>query len=375
MTTCTRCILNSNYPGLGFNEKGECSFCTKYHEFKPIGEDKLLKECETAKAAARKRNIEFDVLVPLSGGKDSTYMLYLAAKKYGLKVLAMTYDNGLLSKLALKNINTTVARSGVQHVFYRPDQEVLKSIYRTMIRHSGDICGACDIGTNASILKVSHDYKIPMIFSGVSPLENDSFVPDSIQDVVRFRYIMKKFSNLGRGELRQFLIYPHMNHFIQSFYKHTGYFGKLIMPLFYIDNPSDKEMGEIIRKELGWEDSRVSEYTKHFDCIAEPLTNYIRNHIYGYERRICQYSNMVRRGEISRDKALQLFADDNLMELPAGTEQAREYLGLDDQTLETVIKNEPLKFENHTSKMNRLFAKSLELYSSVNNRRSHIHRN
>ena len=375
MTTCSRCILNSNYPGLGFNEKGECSFCTKYQEFKPIGEDQLLKECGNAKTLARKRNIEFDVLLPLSGGKDSTYMLYLAAKKYGLRVLAMTYDNGLLSPLALKNINTTVARSGVQHVFHRPDQEALKSIYRTLIRHSGDICGACDIGTNASILKVSHDYKIPMIFSGVSPLENDSFVPDSIQDVARFRYIMKKFGNLSRGQLRQFLIYPHMNHFVQSYYKRTGYFGKLIMPLFYIDNPSDKEMGEIIKRELGWEDAKVSEYTKHFDCIAEPLTNYIRNHIYGYERRICQYSNMVRRGEISRDKAFQLFTDDNLMELPACTEKAREYLALDDQALAAVLRTEPLKFEKHTSIMNRLFAESLGLYRAFNSRLSHIRSN
>ena len=62
MTTCSRCILNSNYPGLGFNEKGECSFCTKYQDFKPIGEDQLLKECANARNLAGKRNIEFDVL-------------------------------------------------------------------------------------------------------------------------------------------------------------------------------------------------------------------------------------------------------------------------------------------------------------------------
>ena len=355
MKTCTKCILNDNYPGLTFNDKGECSFCVKYQNFTPIGEDHLIREFEAARAIARKRNIEFDVLVPLSGGKDSTYMLYLATKKYHLRVLAMTYDNGFLSELALKNIETTVKNSGAKHIFSRPDPEILKSVYQTMFRHTGDICGACDIGTNTTILRVSHDYKTPLIFSGVSPLENDSFVPDTVQDVSRFKHIMKKFGTLNRKQLNEFLIYPNLNYFLQSYYKRIGYFGKLIFPLFYIDNPFDKEMGEIIHRELGWDDPKNSEYTKHFDCIAEPFTNFVRNQIYGYERRICQYSNMIRRGEIAREKAFQMLAADNLMEMPDHTEKVQEYLGVGKDDLPSIFAYHPLKYEKFTSKMNRFF--------------------
>jgi hypothetical protein len=355
MKTCVKCILNDQYPGLTFNEQGVCSFCVKDQLFSPIGEHALVAEFENARQKARQRKLDYDVLVPLSGGKDSTYMLYLAAKKYKLRVLAMTYDNGLLSPLALKNIETTVNNAGARHVFHRPDPAIRRLVYQTMFRQTGDICGACDIGTNVSILKVSHDCKLPLIVSGVSPLENDSFVPDSIQDISRFKHIMKKAGVLSRDEMNEFLIYPNLNYFNQTFLKRTGYFGRLIFPLFFIDNPSDKEMGAIIQQELGWNDSKTSEYTKHFDCIAEPFTNYIRNQIYGYERRICQYSNMIRRGEITREHAMKMLQDDNLWEMPANAEPVMEYLGVTSEELPGIYAYKPMTYEKYTSRMNRLF--------------------
>ena len=355
MQTCTKCILNDQYPGLTFNEKGECSFCVKDRQFNPIGEQSLAAEFEHARQTAQKRKLDYDVLVPLSGGKDSTYMLYLAARKYKLRVLAMTYDNGFLSPLALKNIETTVKNAGAHHVFHRPDPAILKMVYRIMFRNTGDICGACDIGTNVSILKISHDYKLPLIVSGVSPLENDSFVPDSIQDISRFKFIVRKAGILSREQMNKFLVYPNLNYFNQTFLKRTGYFGRLIFPLFFIDNPSDKEMGAIIQQELGWNDSRASEYTKHFDCIAEPFTNYVRNRIYGYERRICQYSNMIRRGEITRDHALKMLTDDNLWEMPPNVDPVMEYLGVTKEELPDIFAYKPMTYEKHTSKMNRIF--------------------
>ena len=78
MKVCTKCILNENYPDVIFNEKGECSLCSLEKTFLPIGEDVLIKIFETAK---RKRR-QYDALVPISGGKDSTYILHLAVNIY-----------------------------------------------------------------------------------------------------------------------------------------------------------------------------------------------------------------------------------------------------------------------------------------------------
>lgn len=352
MKTCNKCILNENYPTLTFNEEGVCGFCETMKVHKPIGEEFLLDIFERAK----QRGMEYDALVPLSGGKDSVYILYLAVKVYKLKVMAMTYDNGFFHKTAMENINRALNVTGVKHVFYKPDPEIRRKVYSNIFRYTGDICGACDIGTRASILKASADYKTPIILLGTSPIEEDSFLPDSIQDVKRFRYILNKSGKLKRKEINEFAIYPRMNFVKQFIYTRMRHFGKEISPLNYLDNPNDKDMGEIIKKEMNWQDVNTSEFTKHFDCIAEPFTNYIRNKIYGYERRICQFSNMVRTGEITRDKALEMYAKDNINEKPENYNLIMDYLNITDEELPEVLKYKPLQYENHTSRLNKVFA-------------------
>lgn len=326
--------------------------CTNPKQFKPLGEEKLLTIFESAKST----NAEYDALVPISGGKDSTYILHLAVNVYKLNVLTMTYDNGLLSDIALQNIESAIKATGVKHVFSRTNSMVQNKIYRHTFLHAGDICGACDIATKAHIFKVAQDHKTPIILLGTSPLENDSFVPDSIQDIERFKYIMKSADGIAKKEIKEFLIYPNLNLLRLSYYKHTGRFAKEVQPLFYIDNPTDRQMGEIITEHMGWREDKSREYSKHFDCIAEPLTNYVRNKIYGYDRRVCQYSNMIRYNEITREKASELFRTDNIESKPVNYQRVLSQLNLTDENLDAIVKNSPMKFEKHTSKMNKFFA-------------------
>ncbi|MFH2094507.1 MAG: hypothetical protein ABIJ16_02310 [Bacteroidota bacterium] len=360
MQTCTRCILNDSYPGISFNEEGVCSICSSRKLFVPFGEEKLRAIFEATKLKGRK----FDALVPLSGGKDSTYILFLAVKKFGLRVMTMTYDNGLLSDMARDNINKAVGIAGVEHVFYKADISLQQKVYEVMLKYSGDFCGACDIATNASVLKASSDYRTPLILYGTSPLEDDSFLPDSIQDVRRFKHIMKLSGLFSNKEIRDYLILPRMNHVYQYTRTKTGKFGKVVCPLYYLPNPSDQEMGDIIKKEMGWTEPESIAYTKHFDCIAEPLTNHIRQKIYGYERHLCQYSNMIRRKEISREKALGYYEADNISAFPENMKDVMQYLHIDTTELEKIFNIKPLLFEKYTSRWNRLFEKLKRLKDS-----------
>jgi tRNA(Ile)-lysidine synthase TilS/MesJ len=323
---------------------------------------------EIFESAKKNEKSKYDALVPISGGKDSTYILHLAVNVYKLNILTMTYDNGLFSQIALDNIDRALKKTRVDHVFRKPDKEILLKIYRTMLLESGDICGACDIGTKVNIFKVAEDYSIPIILYGTSPLEEDSYIPDSIQDVTRFRYILNKNKDLSHKEVEEFLIYPNLNHFRIAYYKKIGKFAKEISPLFYIDNPTDKKMGEIISRELDWIEDDTREYSKHFDCFAEPLTNYIRNKIYGYERRLCQYSNMIRRNEINREKALDLYSADNISVKPYNYQNVLKYLNLTEDDLKTITSIPPFRFEKHISKMNILFTGLMKLKQHINNR-------
>ncbi|MGE0078453.1 MAG: N-acetyl sugar amidotransferase [Bacteroidales bacterium] len=361
MTSCKKCILTESYHGIEFDNNGVCNLCNSNRKFSPIGESKLIDIFNSAK----KKNTKYNVLVPLSGGKDSAYILHLAVNVYGLKVLTMTFDNGFLSQLAIDNINTIVEKTKVDHIFCRPNPDTLQKIYRHMLKESGDFCGSCDIGTRANILKVARDYSIPIILYGTSPLENDSFVPDSIQDIARFKHILSNSKELTKKEINDFLIYPRLNQFFLSLGKKTGYFAKDVSPLFYIDNPSDKEMGEIITKELGWKDDTAKKYSKHFDCTAEPLTNYIRNKIYGYERHICQYSNMIRRNEISREQALELLTADKIDSKPSNYHEILSSLKISEEELSMIEKIEPLRFESKTSRIDNIFLRLVRLKQRI----------
>jgi len=356
MKTCNRCMINENYPNVTFDSEGTCSICRDKSNYTPIGKNAFFKIIEDSKS----KNAEYDALVPLSGGKDSTYILHLAVNIYKLKVIAMTYDNGFLSQPAIENIEKAVKISKVRHIWRRPDMDVLKKIYKYMLLLTGDICGACDIGTKANIIKVAEDLSVPIVLYGTSPLEEDSFVPDTIQDIRRFKYILNQTKEFTKKEINDFLIYPNLNNFKLSFYKWSGRFAKEVRPLFYIENPTDKEIGKIIENEFNWKDDN-REYSKHFDCVAEPLTNYIRNKIYGYERRICQFSNMIRNNEISREHAVMLYAQDNIDSLPKNYNEILNSLNLTENDMDTIIANRPLKYEKHISKMDLLYSKIMTL--------------
>ena len=352
MRICSKCILTDAYPGVSFGEDGVCSMCSSNHVYRPLGEDNLISILNAEKA---KKRGEYDALVPLSGGKDSMYILYLAVKVYNLKVLTMTYDNGFVSQIAIDNMTHAVEKMNVKHIVCKPDEAVLRRIYKGMLLSSGDICGACGIAIKASMFKVASDYKIPIILLGTSPLEEDSFLPDTTLDIGRFKYILKESGGVSEKEAKKFLIYPDMNYFKLSIGKRTGKYAKEVRPLFFIENPSDKEMGEIITRELDWKEDTTHEYSKHFDCIAEPFTNYVRHHIYGYERRVCQYSTMVRRGEITREKALAMYTSDNIPEKPAVYRKILDMLDVDDEDMRKVLKIRPLKYERYVSKANKMY--------------------
>lgn len=91
-------------------------------------------------------------------------------------------------------------------------------------------------------------------------------------------------------------------------------------------------------------------------CTSEQVFEpFGEDQIYGYERRICQYNTMVRRGEISRDKALAMYEADRMSEKPANYQEALDLLGVNEKEMEQVMAIQPLKYEKYVSKANRWF--------------------
>ncbi|PXF59972.1 MAG: hypothetical protein C4B58_02130 [Deltaproteobacteria bacterium] len=122
---CSRCLLNDRIPGVTFlGDSQVCSVCINYDQTWGNWSEKR-KELDQIFDIARKKKRSFDVLVPLSGGKDSSYVLYLCRRVFNLKCLAVTFDNGFLSDHAKQNISNACDRLGVDHVYFRLDRGFL----------------------------------------------------------------------------------------------------------------------------------------------------------------------------------------------------------------------------------------------------------
>ena len=118
---CSRCILPETLSDIKFDVKGVCNHCLKYESsFKDWGQIQERKANEFAAIMEKARRLKrpYDCLVPLSGGKDSTFALYLATRIYGMKTLAITFDNGYLSNPAKDNIRNALYCSKADHIYY-----------------------------------------------------------------------------------------------------------------------------------------------------------------------------------------------------------------------------------------------------------------
>lgn len=319
---CSRCILPETYPNTTFNEEGACNHCTTYRPFVPFPEKLLIQRFH----AVRKRCHPYDALVPLSGGKDSTYVLYLATKVYGLRVLAYTFNNGFLTDLARRNIEQALAASRADHYLYRPNLELLRRLYRNHLYQAGEFCSVCAFGINAGYIRAASAFSIPLVLVGNSLIEEASGTTDNAFDHERFLSISTEDGNVSDSEAKRFLPLRHMGLIGRRLYSRISGVAQVISPFYYRPRIAEADMAAIVAREMGWDAGGGSDHGKHIDCIAESLSNELRLRRFGYMRKTVQYSTLIRLGELSREDALRRLESPASTEAHAATQQTLQLL-------------------------------------------------
>ena len=115
---CTRCTMPETFQGITFDEDGVCSLCTATAA-KHESPRRLAELGEVVRSYGRGGN--YDCVVPLSGGKDSTYILYSAVRDLGLRVIAVNYDSGYQSDEGRDNVRNACEALGVEAVLLPED--------------------------------------------------------------------------------------------------------------------------------------------------------------------------------------------------------------------------------------------------------------
>ena len=177
MSRCQNCNLPEGKLKVVLNDRGICIYCEHFERNKKgvlnfAGRERVL----TRKLQKIKGKYEYDAVVGLSGGKDSTYLLDLFVNEYNLNVIAVTVDTGFLSEVARQNIQKTIGIIQVDHVFLEAPRGII-DIYRYGFTHHGemgierDVCNLCDGMIRKEAVQFAMDNNIPLIADGLDPFQ------------------------------------------------------------------------------------------------------------------------------------------------------------------------------------------------------------
>ena len=297
--TCKRCILNSTVPSVTFDEDGICNYCKTHDDFEKefqlneIGEKQLNQLLEKVKKVGINR--KYDCVVGISGGVDSSYTLYMV-KKLGLRPLVVHVDNGWNSEIAEKNVKNITSKLDVDLKRIKPDLEEFKDLQLSFLKASvPDIEIPTDIAIRSALFQVASKKNIKYIFSGTTfRTEGKMPVLWGYGDGIYIKYIQKRF---GSRNLRTFPNLTLSKFFYYNFIKKI----KRVPFLNLIDYNKEKAK-EILKKELNWVDYGA----KHYESVyTRFVAGYILPQKFGIDKRIIEYSALVRSNVMTRDDALK----------------------------------------------------------------------
>jgi len=126
---CTECVLPETMPGISFNDEGVCSFCERHEIYTPKGVDALYE----ALKPYRRTDGAPELVMGLSGGRDSSYGVHYVRKELGINLVTYTYDWALVTDLARRNTSRICHKLELEHVLVSADIKKKRSYIRDNI--------------------------------------------------------------------------------------------------------------------------------------------------------------------------------------------------------------------------------------------------
>jgi N-acetyl sugar amidotransferase len=288
-----------------FDEKGVCDHCnTFYKEILPNWHtdergDRELKEIIT-KIKKEGKGKDFDCLMGMSGGIDSSYLLYVMKEKYGLRPLVFHVDAGWNSQIAVNNIQRLVDGLGLdlytEVINWEEIKDLQLAFFKSGVSH---IDTPQDHAFFATMYKFASKHNIKHILTGGNystecvrnPLEWMYYQSDSIQ----LRDIHKKH---GQAKLKS---YPVSNILWHKVYLPYVKGIKLIRPLDFVPYNKDDAMELLVRR-FGYQKYPQKHFESRFTRFYE---SYWLPKKFGYDTRKVQYSSLILTNQMTRDEALE----------------------------------------------------------------------
>jgi N-acetyl sugar amidotransferase len=283
-----------------FDVFGVCNHCKSYQErlISRVNnltdkEEKLTKLIDKIKKSTNK---DYDCIIGVSGGVDSTYVAFLT-KELGLKPLAVHFDNGWNSELAVSNIEKVLKKLGIDLLTYVIDWDEFKDLQKSFLYAStpdGEI--PTDHAINALLFREANKRNIKYIINGMNFATESIAVKSWAYGHSDWTYIKDVHSKYGKIKLKKYPFYNLFHLFYWTFIKNI----KVVSILNYIDYKKDEVMN-ILQTDLDW----VYYGGKHYESVyTRFFQGYILPNKFGIDKRKGHLSDLIYSGQISRNEAL-----------------------------------------------------------------------
>jgi len=316
---CKKCLFPETKPDLAFNDLGICSACTAA-ENKNIGIDWNKREEEFFKIINHYRlpkgQVGYDCLIPVSGGKDSTYQAYYMKEICGLNPLCVCFETTNLTELGQKNLDN-ISKMGIDLIYFKKNYDVYKKMVVESFKRVGDEMWPNHIGIFTVPVIFAVKFNIPLIIWGENPQQEYGGPNlDSVANNILNRKWLEEFGGL-------------LGNRIQDMIGVDGIEEKDLTPYFY---PSDEEIEKVgvtglflgsyffwdARKQLeivkkhGFsvkEDGPVEGTYTNYENLDEKmhgLHDYLKFIKYGFGRATDHACIDIRNNRLTREEGLKL---------------------------------------------------------------------
>lgn len=307
MKSCKQCLIDeTDYPGIILDSEGICDMChVNMKGIEQIRKNVDLNYWEKKSESIRKqgKNKPYDCLIGISGGTDSTYMVYLAIK-FGLRPLLFHVDGGWNTEKAVVNIARIVDKSGFDYECTVLPWSQMRSLQKAFIDADVlDIDLPFDNIFVAATNKIARKYKINVSLNGYNALTEGIMPPNFTHVKYDKRNIQDIFKKFGKGTIKDLPIFSSYEAFIESKLFHFN-------SIYFLNTPSysKTEAKKVNMEFFGWQDYGGKHYENIFTRLYQ---GYILPKKFGIDKRKSHLSMLICNGELTRKEALELLVSED----------------------------------------------------------------
>lgn len=338
---CLRCCMPESNEGVQFDEMDFCFACQSSEHKIRINWVEREKQLRGILDQYKALKGDYDCIIPISGGKDSTFQLHILTKVYGLRALAVTFSHTWFSETGKYNLQNCLEKFDVDHIMFSPSKAVVNKLARESLFKIGDACWHCHSGVGAFPLQVAVKYKVPLLIWGESSAESSGretyrnplrkFDRDYFTQVSAKRYPEEMVGeNITLRELAAFRL-PSVEE-IEA----VGVVGIHLGDFIFWD---DERQMEFVRDVYGWREDKVEGTYKGYksvECKMAGVHDYTKFLKRGFGRATDHASADVRAGLMTREEAFEL-AKKHDTERPAALDWYLSITGFTEEEFNAVM--------------------------------------